>query len=216
MKNSPSKPVNVIDLKRLRLQRFNIYLYGTAPLIVHAWSAKAKTAMLEKQMKKATTGRQVKDPQRDFEESIYTDGAGLPAFPTVAFKAAAVDAAAAMDFKKTNLRQAFHIEGEMVPVLGSDPEPREDMVRVGMGAADIRYRAQFATWGTVLPVVINQGMLSMEQLVNLFDAAGFGIGVGEWRPQRDGQYGRFKIASAEEEKIIKGWEVNRAKKARAA
>jgi hypothetical protein len=34
--------------------------------------------------------------------------------------------------------------------------------------------------------------------VNLFNTAGFAIGVGEWRPQRDGSYGMFHIASAEE------------------
>jgi hypothetical protein len=211
-----AKQENVIELKKLRLDRVEIVLLGVSPLIMHAWSQKAKEQMLAKQMKKATTGKVAKDPQRDFEESIYTDAAGLPAFPSVAFKAAAVDAAVAMDFKKTNLRQSFHIEGEMVPILGDNPSPREDMVRVGMGTADIRYRAQFQQWGTILPVTINQGMLSVEQLVNLFDAAGFGIGVGEWRPQRDGQFGRFKIADAQEEKLIRGWKASRAKLSKVA
>jgi hypothetical protein len=210
------KQDNVVELKRLLLKRFDVYLMGSSPLIMNKWSQKAKEQMLAKQMKKASTGKQAKDPQRDFEESIYVDRAGMPSFPSVAFKASAVDAAQAMEFKKTNLRQSFHIEGDMVPIIGSDPEPREDMVRVGMGTADIRFRAQFPTWGTVLPVVINTAMISPEQLINLFDAAGFGIGVGEWRPQRDGQFGRFKIASAEEEKQIKGWMSERAKKAKAA
>lgn len=207
---------NVVELKKLRLQRYDIYLMGVSPLIMHAWSHKAKEQMLAKQMKRATTGKQAKDPQEDFEQSIYTDSLGLPAFPSVAFKAAAVDAAVAMEFKKTNLRQSFHIEGEMVAVLGSDPTPREDMVRVGMGTADIRYRAEFKQWGVILPVTLNTGMLSLEQLVNLFDAAGFGIGVGEWRPQRDGQFGRFKIADEAEQKQIDAWAKDRNKKARAA
>lgn len=210
------KEQNVIELKRLRLERIEVALMGVSPLIMHAWSHKAKEQMLAKQMKKATTGKVAKDPQRDFEESIYLDGSGLPAFPSVAFKAAAVDAAVAMDFKKTNLRQSFHIEGEMVAVLGSDPSPREDMVRVGMGTADIRYRAQFEHWGVLLPITINIGMLSVEQLVNLFDAAGFGIGVGEWRPQRDGQFGRFKVADATEEKKIRAWLRERGSKKQVA
>jgi hypothetical protein len=211
-----AKASNVVEMKQMRLERIEIPIIGTAPLIMHAWSHKAKEQMLAKQMKRATTGKEAKDPQRDFEESIYVDGTGLPAFPTIAFKASAVDAAVAMDFKKTNLRQAFHIDGEMVPIVGSAPEPREDMVRVGMGTADIRYRAQFKTWGTVLPVTINLSMLSVEQLVNLFDAAGFGIGIGEWRPQKDGQFGRFKFASDAEAKQIGEWVKARNKGAKAA
>jgi len=211
-----AKASNVVEMKQMRLERIEIPIIGTAPLIMHAWSHKAKEQMLAKQMKRATTGKEAKDPQRDFEESIYVDSTGLPAFPTIAFKASAVDAAVAMDFKKTNLRQAFHIDGEMAPVVGSAPEPREDMVRVGMGTADIRYRAHFKTWGTVLPVTINLSMLSVEQLVNLFDAAGFGIGIGEWRPQKDGQFGRFKVASDAEAKQIGEWIKARNKGAKAA
>lgn len=207
---------NVVSIKQLRLRTVDIPLWGTSALIMHAWSHKAKEQMLNKQMKVATTGKQAKDPQRDFEESIYVGPDGLPAFPSVAFKAAAVDAAIAMDFKKTNLRQAFHIEGDMVPILGTAPEPREDMVRVGMGTADIRFRAQFTTWGTVLTVTFNESMLSLDQLVNLFNAAGFGIGIGEWRPQRDGQFGRFRVADDKEAKQLNDWLAARKKQRKAA
>lgn len=210
-----TKKDNVVELKQLSLERVEISLWGVSPLIMHAWSHKAKEQMLAKQMKLATTGKVAKDPQRDFEESMYTDAHG-PCFPTIAFKASAVDAAVAMDFRKTNLRQAFHIEGEMVPIVGCDPTPREDMVRVGMGTADIRYRAQFTEWGTILPVTINSRLLSVEQLVNLFEAAGFGIGIGEWRPQKDGQFGRFRIASEEETGKLKKLIAARSKSKRVA
>lgn len=207
---------NVVSIKQLRLRTVELPLWGSSPLIMHAWSHKAKEQMLNKQMKVATTGKQAKDPQRDFEESIYLGADKMPAFPSVAFKAAAVDAAVAMEFKKTNLRQAFHIEGDMVPILGSEPEPREDMVRVGMGTADIRFRAQFSTWGTILTITFNESLLSIDQLVNLFNAAGFGIGVGEWRPQRDGQFGRFRNASEAESKQLHEWLAARKKQTRKA
>jgi hypothetical protein len=209
MATKQTNEANIVDLKQLRLERLELFIMGESALISHAWSHKAKKQMLNKQMKKATAGKAAKNPQADFEESIYRDATGLPAFPSVAFKSAAVDAAQAMDFKKTNLRQSFHIDGDFVPILGDDPAPREDMVRVGMGTADIRYRAEFRNWGTVLPVTINTAMLSVEQLVNLLNAAGFGIGVGEWRPQRDGQYGRFRVAFDEEQKVIEKWRKQR-------
>jgi hypothetical protein len=210
------KADNVVSIKQLRLRTVDVPLWGTSALVMHNWSHKSRAQMLNKQMMVATTGKEAKDPQLDFEESIYAGPDGLPAFPSVAFKNAAVDAAIAMDLKKTNLRQAFHVEGDMVPILGSAPEPREDMVRVGMGTADIRFRAQFTTWGTVLPVTLNESMLSLDQLVNLFNAAGFGIGIGEWRPQRDGQFGRFRVASETESKQLNEWLAARKKQRKAA
>lgn len=33
--------------------------------------------------------------------------------------------------------------------------------------------------------------------LNLFDLAGFAVGIGDWRPERDGPYGRFRVATSE-------------------
>ncbi len=65
-------------------------------------------------------------------------------FPSVAFKAAAVSAGfrTGVTKNKTIPNSAFHINGDMVRIHGT-PEIREDMVRVGMGAADLRYRGEF-------------------------------------------------------------------------
>ncbi len=98
-----------------------------------------------------------------------------------------------LDLKMTFLRGAFHIPGELVKITG-EPEPREDMVRIGMGTADIRYRGQFDPWSTDLGVTFNSRSISYEQLANLLVTAGFSVGVGEWRPERDGSYGMWEIA----------------------
>lgn len=86
----------------------------------------------------------------------------------------------------------------MVEIIGPPPAMREDVTRVGMGVADLRYRGQFDPWGARVRVEINTAVISAEQVVNLFALAGFAVGVGEWRPERDGGYGRFRIASAGE------------------
>lgn len=187
-----------IELPRLNLQTMEITLIGDSPLICHAWSEKAKRQMLDKQMKKAKAGKEAKDPEKDYEDSLYHLPDGGYGFPAVAFKAAAVGACRFADgVKMTEARGAFHIVGEMVKIEGV-PSPREDMVRVGMGTADIRYRGEFKEWRTTLTVRFNASALSAEQIVNLFNTAGFGVGVGEWRPERDGSYGMFHVATGEE------------------
>jgi len=163
--------------------------------------------MLDKQMKKATTGKDAKDPFIDFCDSLYwlSERPEKPTmedveratfgFPTIAFKAAAVDAGFQQGVleKKTTARGAFHIIGEFAEIVGT-PTMREDMVRIGMGTADIRYRGEFKTWRTTLHIKYNPKAISLEQVVNLLNYGGFGCGVGEWRPQKDGSYGTFHVA----------------------
>lgn len=188
------KPEDVIALPELRIKEMELLVVGDSPLICHAWSEKAKKEMRDKQMKKAKQAKEAKDPERDFRESLYPLPDGKYGFPIVAFKAAAVDACSHVgDITKVQARGAFHIIGEMAVIEGDDPVMREDMVRIGMGTADIRYRGQFTQWQTLLTIRYNANVLSPEQIANLFNTAGFAIGVGEWRPQKDGSFGMFHV-----------------------
>ena len=184
-----------VEVPRIRIEHLLLTIVGDSPLICHRWSEKAKREMLDKQMKKAKTARAAKDPKEDYESSLYRIDNGKCGFPAVAFKAAAVGACRFADgMKMTEARGAFHVNGDIIPLEGK-PQMREDMVRVGMGKADIRYRGEFLSWRTNLDISFNADAISKEQIVNLFNLAGFGVGVGEWRPEKDGSYGRFHVAT---------------------
>ena len=183
-----------ITLPPLNVQTVAFTLVGDSPLIVHAWSEKAKRQMLDKQMKKATQAKDAKDPQADYESCFYRLPDGRYGFPTIGVKAAMVGACRFVDMKMTEARGAFHIDGELLHVEG-EPRPREDMVRVGMGTADISYRPEFPDWRMLVPVKFNASVISAEQIANLLNTAGFAIGIGEWRPEKNGSYGRFHVGS---------------------
>lgn len=200
-----------IELKPLNVRRIDVPIVGDSPLVVHAWSKKAMQQILDKQMKKAAGGRETRDPWRDFCESLYWLG-GMPAtptekdveqgrfgFPCLAFKAAAVTGCTSSGaITKVAARQCFHIDGDLIPILGGPPSMRQDMVRIGMGTADIRFRGEFNPWAAILPIRYNADVLSAEQVVNLINLGGFACGVGEGRPERDGQNGRFHVADQKE------------------
>jgi len=182
-----------ISIPPLSISIMKLTLIGDSPLITHQWSAKAKKMMLDKQMKKATGAREAKNPEQDYKDSLYMHPDGGYGFPAIAFKAAAVDAATFVDgITKVEMRGAFHINDELVKIEGS-PAPREDVVRVGMGTADLRYRAEFKKWKTTLTIRYNSRAISAEQITNMFQNAGFAIGIGEWRPQKDGRNGMFHV-----------------------
>jgi len=178
-----------------------IAIIGTSPLISHKFSKRAQEKILKKQMKIAEgpTGREARNPERDYEESLYVLEDGRYGFPISAFKNAAIDACPYMDnFKKTTTRGTFHIIDEhgngLTPIEGT-PRMREDVVKL-FSSADLRYRGEFPTgWKTTLLIKYNMNAISPAQLIQLFNAAGFGIGVGDWRPQRDGSYGMFEVVN---------------------
>lgn len=201
-----------IELPKLDIRLMEVTVIGDSPLIVHAWSEKAKREMLDKQMKKAKGAKEAKDPKADFEASLYRMADGGYGFPSVGFKAAAVTACTSVaGITKVAARQAFHILGEdvdvsgvfagtsarhnLVRVDGGPPAMREDTVRVGMGTADIRYRGEFKEWSAKLLVRYNANVLSESQILNILNTGGFAVGVGEWRPEKDGSYGMFHVAT---------------------
>ena len=210
---APKKSNDVaVIIPPINIQQVQVSIRGDSPLIVHKWSEKAKKEILDKQMKKAKAkGHDAKDPVADFIDSLYwlegeplekTEAGFLEAiqngarfgFPSVAFKASAVAAGyrAGVTKDKVSMYGAFHIDGEFVEIKGV-PEMREDMVRVGMGTADIRYRGEFKAWSATFTVRFHAGAISLEQLINLFNLGGFACGLGEWRPEKGGTFGMFHV-----------------------
>lgn len=187
-----------IDLPPLNIESVEVTLIGDAPLICHNWSRKAKQQMLDKQMKLPRQAKAAKVPEEDFAASLYPHPDGGYGFPAVGFKQAGVAACGQVEgISKVAARAAFHVVGGFVKIEG-EPTMREDMVRIAMGVADIRYRAEFKQWRARLLIRYNASALSAAQIIHLLNVAGFGIGVGEWRPQRNGSYGLFHVATGEE------------------
>lgn len=208
----------VIEIRPIEIKKVTIRIVGDTPLIMHAWSEKAKRMMLEAQMGIAKgKKKEAKNPVDDFIRSMYwltpmpedgtmesfeeaiANGARF-GFPVTAFKQAAISAAYRMGWAKDkmSMRGAFFIDSDengMIEIHSDTPEMREDMVKVGMGTADIRYRGEFKNWYADLTISYNaNGQYSLENIVNIINAGGYVCGVGEWRPERDGQYGMFHVA----------------------
>ena len=198
-----AKHARMIEIPSIRLGVMRVEIKGRSDLIVHAWSEKAKNEMRIKQQKKAKPAKEAKDPNADFEASKYKDAAGRDCIKALAIKSAMVSAAGLTDgLKMTFLRKALFVrysaeETELIPLSYETCEMREDMVRVGMGTADLRYRAAYKNWSAAFEVEWQADVLEPAQVLYLLRLAGFSIGIHEWRPERDGDFGRFDLASAE-------------------
>ena len=229
MATTIKKTEATVEIRPLDIRRVPIRIIGDSPLIVHAWSEKAKRMMLEAQQKATKTkAKEVRRPFQDFVDSMYwlsekpageTDeelekafvkavesGNARWGFQVTAVKQAANSAAYRLGWVKNQmeLRGSYFLEipdGDYFEIKGSIPEMREDMVRIGMGSADLRYRAEYSGWYADLILVYNaSGNMTLEQIVNCIEAGGFSCGIGEWRPEKDGSFGTFHVAKNDEMK----------------
>ena len=185
---------NSVDLRQLNLQKITFRLEGITPLICHAWSDKAVKMIDDKQRGKAKQPKAPKDPDELYEDSLYRLSDGGYGFPAVAFKASAVRAGTLAGMKMTETRQMFRVltdDGDLVKIEGQ-PHKRQDMVRIQQ-TADVRYRGEFSSWSVNLQVLYDADVITPEQLINLFNRAGFSVGVGEWRMEKNGSFGSFRV-----------------------
>ena len=206
-----------IEIPQLKMETAIIHVVGDTPLIVHKWSEKAKKEIRDKQMKKATTKKEAKDPVADFIDTLYwlegepeekTEEAFTAAinngarfgFPATGFKQCAIMGAYRLgaDIKTTVAKAAIIIPCEYIEIKGKAVTMREDMVKVGgiSKVADIRYRAQIEDWEADIPVKYVSSVMSLEQVINLFNLGGFACGVGEWRNEKNGIFGAFHVAKS--------------------
>ncbi len=202
-----------IEISRIGTETLRVPVVGTMPLIVHNFSAKAKRQMLDAQQGRKSP-KEVREPEAEYQAAFYRtkDGYG---FPVTAFKAATVGAARfyGKDVSMTTLRQFIFMMGQisendpqaLVEITG-EPRMREDVVRLGgvSRSADLRYRPEFPEWSTTLEITYVKSSLSRASLLSLVDAGGMGIGIGEWRPEKRGEFGTYCIDSSREVEVIRG------------
>lgn len=213
IKATRPKASKTIGITAMNLQTFILHVVGTTPLITHKWSEKAKQQIRDKKSGKPQKAHAICDPGQETIDAAYwlgnppktweaylDDPYKYPVgFPACAFKACAVSAASTLKgVTKVFLRQAFRIVGEFVTINGV-ARMREDAVMVGgmSKSADLRYRPCWDEWSADLHIQFDADTITPDQISNLVMRGGFGVGVGEWRQEKDGVYGSFAIGRAE-------------------
>jgi hypothetical protein len=119
---------------------------------VHRFSEKAKRQMLDA-MQGRKSPKQAKDPRPSTRPRSTGSKDGTPGFPVIAFKAATVGGARFYGKRHDDRAQAVHVlpgrgrrRRPKLARIDGEPQMREDVVRVGRGGTDLRYRPEFREW----------------------------------------------------------------------
>lgn len=205
---STSADEEVIAIQPLRIQRIVIPIRGIQPLITNKFSDEAAEKLAESQSgPRIKAAKAPRDGLGEFLAARYVisrDPSGnsdldICGFPAAGIKKAMVAAAMRVtEAKGTWIRAILNVEGEgdtgLVSISAPAPQMRTDHV-VQAGRGNLRYRPAFWPWEMKVAITFNTDQLKAQDVVNLVQQAGFSIGIGDWRPEKNGQFGTFEVKS---------------------
>jgi hypothetical protein len=181
----------------LQISRIVVTIRGTSPLLVNRFPETAIDAIEASQTGSARTKKAPRNPEQEFNNSRYIDHLGRDCLPAVAFKESMVRAVSFIDgMPMTEARGAFFVDGDLIPLRASPPRMHRSRVVLNRKTTSIAYRACYDEWEADLPISYQENVITVEQIINILELAGFAVGVGAWRPQCRGQFGRFEIKKA--------------------
>jgi hypothetical protein len=176
----------------------SFWVQGLSPLLTNN-----PAAMQKKENKGAKTAAQrIPDAETEAERGAYRNERGELCLPAVSFRSAMLSAAKGLKYGKMSaisVTQASVFVAEDFCVL-VDPETREplktyviDSRRAVVNRKDgiVRSRPRMNRWATQLVLEIDEAFTPMENHTDVLNRAGRLIGVGDFRVERRGWFGRF-------------------------
>jgi hypothetical protein len=180
-----------IEIIRPQISFIQVPVIGDSILVSHNWSEKGKKGLREAGTKVVKRKKDPRDPEGEFEGSLYRSIEGWCGIPAIGFKTSGVEACRYIDgLTMVEARGTLFVQPDglsadgigLVRIHGDGPHIREDVVRVGMNKADLRYRGYWLRWAALVTVRFNENVISQSQIANLLAIAGLHCGVGDGRP----------------------------------
>ena len=199
---APKKAPSAISAPKFAILTVPLKQMPGSPLVIHAFSAKARAIMREAQeMGSVGRKRRPKDP-KDFD-AVYQGARhlsreGWDGATCATFRNSMISACRLVGFKMTLGKLSVFVEADgnsaadgtpLVRIYG-EPVAFEAPVRNASGVADIRVRPRWDEWTAKLRVRYDREQFSDEDVINLLVRAGAQCGIGEGRPDSSNSFGQ--------------------------
>lgn len=202
------KPPNLVTAK--------FRIVGTAPLVVHRFSHKAKQAMLDKMIAGSTARkgkqREAMDVQKTYNDARYIAKDGWDGFNASAIRAAMISACRLVGFKMTMAKLSVFVIQDgwdatepQIPLIKIVGKPRllESVGRVETGQAYVIIRPCYDEWSANVTIRFDADQFTVTDVSNLLERVGQQVGICEGRPDSKnspGQgWGTFAVERKEKE-----------------
>ena len=194
---------------------YDIHIRGISPIIMHNGAAGLDTrsaANLEKAeiARKKGTNRTASDDERlralECQTSLWLDLDEAPTIPAAAFRSM-IEKAARKLKQGPQVREGLIVLGDAKfeydrEIYGGTIDELAKNAQFTTGVVVqrsriLRTRAMFKEWEARFRIEVDDELVDQEQLETWLDIGSRRIGLGDWRPEKSGHYGRFEITSIE-------------------
>lgn len=161
------------------MKTLKVNIQGTSPLLMHAYKGNDNP-----ELRHAT-------PQEQAEFGVYRSATGELIFPTENFHRAFISGA---NYVKKGLGRkisgaAIIQEPEML--LDSQEYIVDSRGVVVMKNRIVRHRARLNSWGGAFTIEYDPSLITEKELRSVVEKTGQLVGVGDFRPEKKGPFGRF-------------------------
>lgn len=187
------------------MKTVHVEIRGTTPLLIHRFGEDAEQSKATRKMLVSTY-----DPREEATKHAYIAKDGTFFFSAFAIPNAmgAAGSNHKMKGSRKTLRfvvpSAVRVTTDTITILnGSGPaksfevDSRPVTIPATKGRI-MRHRPRFDTWGAEFDLVINDDHLDLSISQQLLTEAGQSIGIGDFRPEKRGPFGTFRVTRFEE------------------
>lgn len=185
---------------------------GTAPLVIHRFSAKTKQEMKQKMETGKAAGnkknREAKNTDDLYREAKYVSPQGWEGFHAAAVRNAMISACRLVGFKMTLAKLSLFVEADgwdkdepqipLIRIYGKSVK-QEDMARVETGQPYVTVRAAYYDWTSKVKIRWDGDQFTTEDVANLLTRVGQQVGLCEGRPDSKNSagmgWGLFSVSS---------------------
>jgi len=203
-----------ITVPPANLQTAVFKIRGNAPLVINAFSEKARAEMRAKQVAgsvaKKGKKRDPKNFKENWEQARHRSKQGWDGFPAAAIRNAMVSACRTVGFKMTLAKLSVFCIADgfdkvshdpLVKITKGKPKYFEAAVRNATGVADLRARPLFEEgWEANVKIRFDADQFTLEDISNLLVRVGQQVGLCEGRPDSKNScgmgWGTFDVLGA--------------------
>lgn len=198
-----------VEIKAPKFQTIELKIVGTAPLVQHKFSAKARNQIIATQVAGTVAAGKKKREPKDFDEvykgAMHVSKEGWLGVPAGAFRNAMISACRTVGYKMTHAKLAAFVladgyeadDGTPLIRIQGEPVKHTTYARNDNGSVDIRVRPMWNEWSMLVRIRFDADMFSAADVANLMMRVGMQVGIGEGRPDSKNSagmgWGMFEI-----------------------
>ena len=177
-------------------KKYKVVIKGVTPLLQNRFAGEETVGTTKK---RSTTSK-----ENDVEDTLYKFPKGKVYQPAECIRQALIEAGKAFKKGKSNLSKTFASFITITPEAIEHKNQkwttdRRAVVIPSTKGRVMRNRAKFDEWSLEFEIIVlDSDEISESVLHDALEHAGHYIGIGDYRPQKKGMYGRFIITSIKE------------------